>query len=281
MRCLTVKLVEEIQEAAERGMAVANVVSGLQSATLPGLLEYGCLRWATKNKIPALPQSIIASPLGNALTQVRCELGLRSAGQQKEPLKRIDVQDVEFHVIEGENGVQDDEWQHFEIRFDRSAQRAGLSVKNAHALQAALHEMAENAVIHADAPTAILVGYQAVDGGALFSVADVGIGVLASLRSNPTYGQIQLHKDAIRAALHDGTSRFGQNSRGLGFRQVFKALAAQWGYLRFRSGNGCVTLNGQALDADQGEETFPPHMPGFQVTVLCRKSAVSSADPAI
>jgi hypothetical protein len=123
----------------------------------------------------------------------------------------------------------------------------------------------------------ILVGYAVEESMAVFSVADVGIGILTSLRSHPAYERIHLHKDAIRAALHDGTSRFGPNTRGLGFRQIFKALAAQWGYLRFRSGNGCVTLNGQALDADQGEETFPPDLPGFQVTVCCR--TVAPSDP--
>ena len=107
--------------------------------------------------------------------------------------------------------------------------------------------MAENAVIHAEAPTASLVGYQVLSGVALFSVVDVGIGVLSSLRSHSAYTHLQLHNDAIRAALHDGTSRFGPNIRGLGFHQVFKALSEQWGFLRFRSGHGCITLTGREL----------------------------------
>jgi hypothetical protein len=279
MEYLTVKLVEEIQEAAQMGVAVDGAIARLQHATLPALLEYGCLRWATNGTFPPLPQAVEASPLGQALLQVRSELGLRSTGPQKPRLKRLDTQPIEFHVIDGRDGFDDEEWGQFEIRFDRSAQSVGFPAKKAHALHGALHEMAENAVIHAEAPTAILVGYQTLPGMALFCVADVGIGVLASLRSHPAYQHLQLHKDAIRAALHDGTTRFGPNTRGTGFRQVFKALAAQWGYLRFRSGNGCVTLDGQRLDADQGEETFPPQLPGFQVTVCCRTSAALPAHP--
>jgi anti-sigma regulatory factor (Ser/Thr protein kinase) len=191
-------------------------------------------------------------------------------------LQRIDTQPIEFHVIDGRAGIEAAEWEQFEIRFDRSAQSVGFSSKTAHALQGALHEMADNAVIHAQAPVGVLVGYAVEENMATFSVADVGIGVLATLRSHPAYEHLELHKDAIRTALQDGTSRFGPNTRGLGFRQIFKALAAQWGHLRFRSGNGCVTLNGHGLDADKGEETFPPHLPGFQVTVCCRTSAPSA-----
>jgi hypothetical protein len=273
MERLTVKLVEEIQEAVQRGIPVEAPIAGLESATLPALVEYGCLRWNSNRAAPPLPASIMDSDLGQALMQVPCDLGLCSTGPPKPRLRRIDTQAIEFHVIEGTAGIEDAEWEQFEIRFDRSAQSVGFSAKSAHALQGALHEMADNAVIHAQAPVGILVGYAVEQNMATFSVADVGIGVLASLRSHPFYGHLELHKDAIRAALHDGTSRFGPNTRGLGFRQVFKALAAQWGHLRFRSGNGCLSLNGHGLDADKGEETFPPELPGFQVTVCCRTTA--------
>jgi hypothetical protein len=273
MKRLTVKLVEEIQEAIRRGIPVEAPVAGLQSTTLPALIEYGCLRWAADGAVPPLPASIMESDLGQALMQVPCDLGFHSTGPPKPRLRRIDTQAIEFHVIEGTAGIEDAEWEQFEIRFDRSAHSIGFSAKTAHALHGALHEMADNAVIHAQAPVGILVGYAVEQDMAMFSVADVGIGVLASLRSHPCYGLLQMHKDAIRAALQDGTSRFGPNTRGLGFRQVFKALAAQWGHLRFRSGNGCLTLNGHGLDTDKGEETFPPHLPGFQVTVCCRTCA--------
>lgn len=273
MSVLTVKLVEELQAAIGRGISVDAPVAQLQSATLPALVEYGCLRWIANGAVPSLPASIMDSDLGQALMQVPCDLGFHSTGPPKPRLRRIDTQAVEFHVIEGKAGIEDVEWEQFEIRFDRSAQSVGFSTKTAHALHGALHEMADNAVIHAQAPVGILVGYAVEQNMATFCVADVGIGVLASLRSHPFYGDLRLHKDAIRAALHDGTSRFGPNTRGLGFRQVFKALAAEWGHLRFRSGNGCVTLNGHGLDADKGEETFPPELPGFQVTVCCRTTA--------
>jgi hypothetical protein len=110
---------------------------------------------------------------------------------------------------------------------------------------------------------------------------DVGRGVLTSLRSNPAYQHLQADKDAIREALHDGVSRYGPNRGGLGFRQVFKALLDQWGYLRFRSGNGSITMDGSDLDADKGEARYPPSLPGFQVTVCCRTSEALPPAPLV
>src|SRR5947209_708367 len=134
--------------------------------------------------------------------------------------------------------------------------------------------MTENAVIHAAAP-AILVGYHAVRGYTLFCVADVGIGVLASLRRNPKLSGLRLHNEAIRAALQGGTtSRLPEEGGGgFGFRQVFTSLADLWGSLRFRSGEGCLTMEGTDCDANQGSVTHPPPLPGFQVTICCRTKA--------
>src|SRR5947209_16330456 len=151
---LTVKLVEEIHDAVQAGLPVASTVANLQGATLPALLEYGCLRWALNSStVPALPQSLVSSPLGLALSQVKSDLGLRTSGQQKGPQGHIDTQPVEFCVIQGQGELDERPWQEFEIRFDRSAQGVGFRPLAAHGLQAALHEMVDNALDHAQAPT--------------------------------------------------------------------------------------------------------------------------------
>jgi anti-sigma regulatory factor (Ser/Thr protein kinase) len=167
-----------------------------------------------------------------------------------------------------------DEWDYFAGRFDASARSVGFSFDAAAKLHLALYEMTENAVIHAETP-AILVGYHASPGKVLFCVADIGIGVLASLRKNPAFSGLKLHNEAIRAALQDGaTSRLPrEGGGGFGFRQVFTSLADQWGSLRFRSREGCVTMEGTDCDANRGGLTHPPPLPGFQVTVCCRTHA--------
>ena len=66
------------------------------------------------------------------------------------------------------------------------------------------------------------------------------------------------------------------NGGGFGFHQVFKSLAAQWGQLRFRSGEGCIRMDGTGLDADRGEERDLPYLGGFQVAVCCRAARTLS-----
>ncbi len=269
---LSVALVEEMQRAVLQGKDMTDVVSCLQGATLPGLLEYGCLRWARRDDfLPPLPQRVADSDLGRALRAVRSDLGLRTNGPQKRSQRRLDPQAAEFLVIQAGDDLASEEWEHFAGRFDASARSVGFSFDAAARLQSALYEMAENAVIHAKAP-AILVGYHASPDMALFCVVDVGIGILASLRKNPIFSSLQLHNEAIRAALQEGTSsrRPEEGGGGFGFRQVFRSLADQWGSLRFRSGEGCITMEGTDCDANRGDVSHPPMLPGFQVTICCR-----------
>jgi hypothetical protein len=187
-------------------------------------------------------------------------------------LHRADIQPAEFHVIEAEADLIRPDWEQYVLRYDRSTRCAGFSVAVASRLQAALCEMADNAVLHSDTPVAALVGYQVMEGASQFCVVDVGRGVLQSLAECPDYRHLDIHNDAIKAALKDGTSCRGTGRGGLGFRRVFKALTSQWGELRFRSGEGCISMDGHDLDFDQGIESYPPFLPGFQVWVCCKSN---------
>jgi hypothetical protein len=278
---LTIELVEEIHRLVLRGAPVGDVVDQLKGTSLPGLLEYQCLRWALPGRsVPTLPRGVEATALGKALLAVPCDLGLRRNGSARRPLRRLDPQAIEFHLIEKEDDLASEQWGHFTTRFDASARNVGFNFEIAGGLQGALVEMAENVVVHAQTPTAAIVGYQVSPGIALFSVADVGIGILASLQSRRSYRNLKRHDEAIRMALRDGVTRLEpeEGGGGFGFRQVFRALTDQWGTLRFRSGNGCVTIHGNDCDANRGEVTYPPPLPGFQVTVCCRTRPPMPAD---
>ena len=63
---------------------------------------------------------------------------------------------------------------------------------------------------------------------------------------------------------------------GFGFYDLFRALAGQCGTLRLRTGNVCITMDGQEFGADLGEETYPEVTTGFQVTVCCRRPAATA-----
>lgn len=274
---LSVVLVQELHHTIQLGRPIDATVSGLRKASLPGILEYGCLRRSLGSPpVPDLPEAITSSPVGLALREVRSELGLRVDGPEKPLTTRTDPRSIEFQTIRDVEDLLDRAWEMFLVRFEFATKKVGFHDKIAAGLSGALGEMTDNAVNHARAPVPALVGYEVRDGMALFSVVDAGIGVLASLRSNPAYSHLTRHKEALRLALQNGTSSVvGDICRGLGFHQVFKSLAAHWGHLRFRSGKACIEMDGTGLDADQGKLSYPPLLPGFQVTVCCRSTPPS------
>jgi hypothetical protein len=270
--CLTVNMVLDIQRALRNGRPVGQIVAKLTQATLPGLMEYGCLRWVAREAIPALPEALVSSPVGMALQQVKSPLGLRADGPAQAPIRDSNWREFEFYVIEEPDDVTDNRFDEYVVRFEFGARAIGLPRSTAINLQAALHEMAANAVTHADSPVAALIGYEVRKGRATFCVVDVGIGVLKSLHKNPSYTHITVHSEAIRLALEDGVSSIrGDFTRGNGFRHIFKSLAEQFGTLRLRSGEGSVEMDGMDLDVDKGRERRSlPHLDGFQVAVSCR-----------
>ena len=277
---LTVSSVEDIQHAARRGMDVSSAIKKLSGATLPALLEYGCLRWQMP-ELPQLPETILSSPLGVELSKVVSPLGLRTTGQDHHVAHRIDTYPCEFLTLKHEDDLAEQPWQLFLIRFTRSAITTGFGKQEANLLAVAMGEMVDNALHHSSSPVPALVGYRAFGGVAQFTVVDVGIGVLASLASCGEHQQLRYHNEAIRAALHDGTTSQGAGGGGFGFRQVFKALVEKHGNLRFRSFEGCITMDGRGLDEDAGKELFPPKLPGFQVTVSCRISNSKPTEPEV
>jgi hypothetical protein len=276
---LTIELVESLQQLQRKDKPLLDIVSNLQSATLPAIVEYGCLRWSRPEQFPALSDSVAKTPLARALSEVRSEVGLRRDGREKPPVRSLELRQAEFHTLQQGIDLDDDvEWLNYEQRFERAAQGVGFSNKAAANLHSALFEMAENAILHSQTPVAPLVGYQVASGLAMFVVADVGIGILASLRTNPKYVKLPNDVGAIQLALQTGVTCRRDEFGGLGFNSVFKALAEQWGKLRFRSGNGCITLDGLDLGTDKSRRHRPLPIAGFQVTVCCRATAPDGND---
>lgn len=279
LSCLTVQLVESLQTLHRKGKSVAHIVSRLERATLAGICEYGCLRHWQPVDFPALPESVAGSPLGCALREVRSELGLRDNGPEKPRVRSVRGHSVEFQSLPMDADLANDvEWGNFCQRFESASVHIGFTSSEAANLQSALFEMAENALIHSRSSVSPLIGYAVQDGAAIFTVADAGIGVLRSLKSSPLYSTLETDVDAIQLAMKTGvTSRQGEHG-GFGFNSVFKALAEQWGSLRFRSGNGCITMDGLDLNTDKSVRHFPPGMPGFQASVHCRAGGKLKAE---
>lgn len=107
-------------------------------------------------------------------------------------------------------------------------------------------------------------------GTAKIIVADRGVGVLSSLKSNPAYAHLNDHGRAIELVLSEGISRYyDEEGHGFGFRPLFVGLANIARNLRFRSGDHAreiVRTPGGPL-ISRTYELAP--LPGFFCSVTC------------
>ena len=152
---LSVDLVQDIERALQNGRPIGQVIANLKQASLTGIMEYGCLRWAMPQAVPPLPETVASSSLGRALQEVRSELGLGSSGPDKSPPRDTRSREVEFCVIKDESDVLDNQlFGEYLLRFEFAAKRIGIPQRTAIELNAALCEMASNAVTHAQSARA-------------------------------------------------------------------------------------------------------------------------------
>lgn len=277
---LTASFTEDLHWALLGGEAIRilhDAIGRLTHATLAGLMEYGCLRWSYP-ALPPLPTPIMESGLGRSLRAVASPLGIRTSGLNPGPTISMSPRPSEFTTFHSRDDVLSDGLQFFQMRFKKATLEAGFHKNVANALAVGLNEMVENAARHAQADVPSLAGYFVRPNIAQFGVVDVGRGVLASLHDRAEYRGIASNTDAIRMALRPGVTSDPSGRGGLGFQDIFKALTEQWGVLRFRSGGGCVTMDGLSPGVETGTLGFPPALPGFQVMVTCRSTAF---DPGV
>ena len=147
---------------------------------------------------------------------------------------------------------------------------AGLQKGASNQLIAAIHELENNISEHADAPESGVIAFKAEPGTFEFAVADHGIGVLKSLRKNGKHPNVCDEGTALRAAITEGISRFGQNiGRGLGFRALFLGLMNLNGALRFRSGDHALTMDGTSPTVAVSRIAQKAPSQGFLASVCC------------
>lgn len=162
-------------------------------------------------------------------------------------------------------------WTSFQIASHKAALAAGFPSKTASQLIGALGEIHDNVLEHSEAAATGVVTFSSRRDLFEFAVADQGVGILASLKTNPEHAGVRDHGEALQHALTDGVSRFGRSSnRGTGFSQLFKGLATLNGSLRFRSGNHALSIEGKNPSLVNALTAMKPSVPGFLVCVACR-----------
>jgi anti-sigma regulatory factor (Ser/Thr protein kinase) len=139
-------------------------------------------------------------------------------------------------------------------------------------MAAAILELAGNIEEHSGAVETGVIAFRASAGAFEFVVADQGIGVLRSLRGSPEFLLLDDHGRALELALTDGVSRFEDPRRGHGFRPIFQGLTDLNGYLRFRSGDHAIIMDGTNQSLATAQLAQKPYFTGFLASVMCRLS---------
>lgn len=169
----------------------------------------------------------------------------------------------------GSSPLPDTERTLLSIRTKSAASLAGFDSRIAGQLTAALLEMLDNITEHSEATHTGLVAFQSQDGVFEFIVADQGAGALASLRSNPTFSNLETDREALPVVLKDGCSRHVSGNHGHGFSDLFRGLANHNGQLRFRSGDAAVLIDGTDPGSITPKVKLKPRLEGFFAAVRC------------
>ena len=164
-------------------------------------------------------------------------------------------------------------WDAFMLAMHKAMVTVGFPSLFSRGLVGAMDEIQNNVHDHSEAIDTGLIAYRVNADRVEWVVADRGIGVLTGLKSG-AFPSLTDSGEALKVALADGRSRFGVGKgRGYGFRELFKAMSARHGSLRFRSGDHVLTIAGMSPSLSRVGLQQRADVAGFYVTVVCTKPA--------
>lgn len=145
---------------------------------------------------------------------------------------------------------------------------SGFTPLTAKALSGAVSEIVNNVWQHAQATNPALLVYRLEPESVHVGVADTGIGVLNSLRTNPRYDSLKTSMAALKKAMAVGVSRYEEQGHGYGFDTVLRAVADQWGAVRLRTGQAILEFHA-TTDLRQATTSYGVELPGLQIVFSC------------
>jgi hypothetical protein len=171
--------------------------------------------------------------------------------------------------------VYDDEqearWAAFSVRAKHAAETLFPS-SLAGQLVGAVMELHSNIFDHSGSSCTGLIAFAAHPNSFEAVVADKGVGVFESLRSNPVHASLRSHGEALRLALEPGVSRHPDGAlHGHGFDRMFTGLLNCNCSLRFRSGTGAIEIDGRGTGNPTPIVTERPCIPGFIISIECHR----------
>lgn len=134
-------------------------------------------------------------------------------------------------------------------------------------LSGAIGEMVDNVLDHSGDPSSALIGFYGDSERFEVAVGDAGVGVLASLRTNPKFSYLQDEGSAMSVAIQNGNSRYGPvQDRGYGFGTLFRALNTLDAGVRLRSGDYALETFGRKVGDRIPEASQKATLRGFVVS---------------
>ncbi|MCZ2154824.1 MAG: ATP-binding protein [Bryobacterales bacterium] len=138
----------------------------------------------------------------------------------------------------------------------------------AKALTGAVSEIINNVWQHAQATSPGLLVYQLEPERVHIGVADMGVGVLNSLRTNPRYSSLTTSMAALKKAMAVGVTRYDEQGHGYGFDTLLRAVADQWGAVRLRTGQAVLEFH-STTDLRHATTGYGVDLPGLQIVFTC------------
>lgn len=263
---VTVKKVEALHRALVKGSSTKLSALG-QSLTAAAGIELACALYQTGQGMD------MRKILGDASCSGMWGL-IRASGWPWEA-KAQELQDGNCSLRTLAGNEADPRLLPFVQNMQRTLKSSGLSSRFARAVAGAFLEMAGNIGEHSLTPRSAMIGYEFAHGRITCCIADVGVGVLESLRTNPKYQRLQTSAQALDEALKDGVSRFGESGRGYGFSDLLRAIAEQWGIARLRTGEAKLIFD-RTTEHRTKTSGYCPSIPGLQIVFTCGTKAPPS-----
>jgi anti-sigma regulatory factor (Ser/Thr protein kinase) len=160
------------------------------------------------------------------------------------------------------------EWTKFLQSLQRDLKQHGFPENLSGALTGAMGEMVDNVWQHSQSSLPGLAGYEVVHRHLNFAVADLGVGILQSIRKNPSYRFLNSSMEALQKAILRGVSRFRDQGRGYGFSTLLQSVAELWGFTRLRSSEAVLVFDRRTEKRRRLQKYLPP-LPGVQIAVSC------------
>lgn len=157
---------------------------------------------------------------------------------------------------------------HVESELRSRITETGFTPMTAKALTGAVSEIINNVWQHAQAMSPALLVYHLEPERVHIGVADVGVGVLNSLRTNPRYESLTTSMSALKKAMAVGVSRYDEQGHGYGFDTLLRAVADQWGAVRLRTGQAVLEFHA-TTDLRHATTGYGVDLPGLQIVFTC------------